>query len=170
MNVTATIAWSTVWSVYENLVCQHAGLTRAMEPWTNHYDVDAPVWTSAHVTQFAKPGFKYLGAAPGSAALGRAMSELGVSSVTPAVVEAAASGAPGSGTLTGGGAYVTLLDETSGDFALVIETLTGGGRCEASIQASSAQQLEVALAPGMPGSQGGVTLNVWRTTEQAQFQ
>eukprot|EP00913_Durusdinium_trenchii_P018943 g17801.t1 len=60
MNATSSIAWSLVWSVYPNLECFGNGLLYANEPWSGHYEVMPPIWTSAHTTQFTKPGWTYL--------------------------------------------------------------------------------------------------------------
>jgi hypothetical protein len=60
MNATATISWSLIWSAYTNLVCNGAGLMRAHMPWSGNYEVSAPIFLSAHTTQFADPGYRYL--------------------------------------------------------------------------------------------------------------
>lgn len=141
MNMTGTIAWATIWSVYPNLVCQHNGLTRAMEPWSGHYSVDSPIWASAHVGQFVQPGWWYLGTAQGG----------------------------GSGWLAGGGAYITLVDSntTATQFVTVLSTLSAGGRCILR-PATSPQNITLTLASGFPRpALGGGSL--WRTTESEQF-
>jgi len=51
-NQTATIAWSTIWSVYTPaLPYGYNGLMSAYSPWSGNYDVSPPIWTSAQVTQ-----------------------------------------------------------------------------------------------------------------------
>ena len=61
LNATATIAWSTIWSVVDSWRYWGNGLMYAVEPWSGNYTVPPPIWTSAHVTQFAAPGWRYLG-------------------------------------------------------------------------------------------------------------
>ena len=52
MNITATIAWSLIWSVYPGWPYYGNGLMYAYEPWSNYYSVNGPIWTSAHTCQF----------------------------------------------------------------------------------------------------------------------
>ena len=60
-NMTATISWSLIWSAYTNFVCNGAGLMRAHQPWSGNYEASAPIWITAHWTQFAAPGWRFLG-------------------------------------------------------------------------------------------------------------
>ena len=60
LNATATISWSTIWSVYDSWRYFGNGLMYAMEPWSGNYTVPPAIWTSAHVNQFVEPGWHFL--------------------------------------------------------------------------------------------------------------
>jgi Glycosyl hydrolase family 59/Ricin-type beta-trefoil lectin domain len=142
MNATATIAWSTIWSVYGNLVCQQDGLMRAMEPWSGYYSVDTAIWTSAHLGQFVQPGWTFLNVGAGT----------------------------GSGYLSGGGGFVTLVDDADfpTQFVTIVETLQAPGYCGPTTQASGAQNLTLVLAPEMPRAPP-TGMALWRTTNSSSF-
>jgi hypothetical protein len=67
---TKTEIWSPVTSYYDLLPAPNSGLMYANTPWSGHYDVQSATWVTAHTTQFAKPGWKYLDASSGHLAKG----------------------------------------------------------------------------------------------------
>lgn len=139
MNITATIAWSPLWSVYSNLEDQAAGLMLANEPWSGHWEVSPPIWTSAQWLQFTKPGWNFL-SVPSS----------------------------GSGYLPLGGTYVSLTPPTGTGLTLILETFgSKAGRC-AQKDATGVQNVTFFLQNSpLPGP--GATLFVWQTNETDYF-
>lgn len=63
--ITATEIWSPITSYYDNLPAPRSGLMTANTPWSGHYDVDPTIWVTAHTTQFAQPGWRYIDSACG---------------------------------------------------------------------------------------------------------
>ena len=62
MNMTSTIAWSLVWSVYPHFPFANNSLMYASEPWSGAYDLaGGALWTGAHTTQFTEVGWDILG-------------------------------------------------------------------------------------------------------------
>jgi hypothetical protein len=157
MNITATIAWSLAWTAPRGLPFAGSGLLTAQEPWSGHYSggdgsagpsaapsLAGPLWTTAHTTQFAAPGWRYLSVAGGGSGL-----------LAPAL---------------GNGSYVTLVSPSGSDFALVIEKYAGPCKCKpggAGAQGTAGAALTFATAGGLP--RAGAALEVWRTNASAQF-
>jgi galactosylceramidase len=63
--MTKTIIWSLVTSYYDVLPLPDSGPMKAKEPWSGHFEVQPGVWSIAHTTQFAQPGWRYLDRACG---------------------------------------------------------------------------------------------------------
>jgi galactosylceramidase len=61
--MTKTIIWSPVSAYYDILPLPGSGAMRANSPWSGHYQVQPAVWATAHTTQFAQPGWRYLDSA-----------------------------------------------------------------------------------------------------------
>jgi galactosylceramidase len=98
MNMTSTISWGLIWSVYDiGFPYYGNGLMYAYEPWSGHYTVNGPIWTSAQTCQFTEPGWTILQASPGG----------------------------GAGVLPGSGSYVTYVAPKQSNFTLVVEKLQG---------------------------------------------
>ena len=152
-NMTATIAWSLIWAAPAGLPFLGAGLMTAVQPWSGHYSggdgggppsaapsLDGPLWTTAHTTQFTRPGWRYLLTGSGSGLL------------------------PG-----GGGSFVTLVPPADlSALTIVIEKVAGPCKCSANATPAPADGVVTfALAGGLPGP--GTRLQVWRTSAAAQF-
>jgi hypothetical protein len=144
MNATATISWSLIWSAYTNLVCNGAGLMRAHTPWSGNYEVSAPIWLTAHTTQFADPGYRYLSVASSGSGL-----------------IAAASGKPA-------GTWVTLVPPAGAPAGLtvVIETLVNDACVPRSYEPVAAT---FTVVPGGALPAPGTVLHVWRSRRDALF-
>lgn len=140
MNMTSTIAWSPLWSVYEKgLPDEGSGLILAPEPWSGYWEVSPPIWTGAQWTQFTQPGWKFLHV-PGG----------------------------GSGYLPMNGTYVTLVPPggPSAGMTVIMETLQGACRCSPD-PVTGPQTVTFKTTGGMPGA--GTLLHVWQTTQEAPF-
>ena len=57
---TKTEPWAVVTSYYDVLRAPNSGLMYAATPWSGHFRVQSTVWTTAHTTQFAQPGWSYI--------------------------------------------------------------------------------------------------------------
>ncbi|MGH9448741.1 MAG: galactosylceramidase, partial [Terriglobia bacterium] len=63
--ITATEIWSPVTSYYDILPAPRSGLMTANTPWSGHYALPSTLWVTAHTTQFAQPGWRYIDSACG---------------------------------------------------------------------------------------------------------
>lgn len=63
--MTKTEIWSPVTSYYDLFPLPSSGLMRANTPWSGHFEVQPAIWATAHTTQFAPRGWKYLESACG---------------------------------------------------------------------------------------------------------
>lgn len=93
-NMTSTISWNLIASYYNGLPYYRDGLMTAIEPWSGHFDINGPIYISAHTTQFTQPGDNYLPVDSGS------------------------------GHLMKGGSFVSLVDSETKDLTIVIETIS----------------------------------------------
>lgn len=55
-----TISWSLISSYHDNIAIGASGLMKANTPWSGHYILKPALWTMAHFTQFAEPGWIFL--------------------------------------------------------------------------------------------------------------
>jgi galactosylceramidase len=62
---TKTEIWSPITSYYDILAAPNSGLMYANTPWSGYYHVQGAIWATAHTTQFAQPGWKYLDSSSG---------------------------------------------------------------------------------------------------------
>ena len=62
---TKTEIWSPITSYYDILAAPNSGLMYANTPWSGYYNVQGAIWATAHTTQFAQPGWKYLDSSSG---------------------------------------------------------------------------------------------------------
>jgi len=143
-NITATISWSLIWSAYTDLVCDGAGLMRAHTPWSGNYEVSAPIWLSAHTTQFTAPGWRYLSTAS-----------------TGSGVVTGAAGAPA-------GTWVALVPPAGAPAGLtvVVETLVNDACVKRAYEPVTARFV---VAGGAPLPAPGAALAVWRSRRDALF-
>ena len=59
-NVVKTQIWCPIDGIYKGLPWEETGAMNADQPWSGHYEVWPEIWSIAHTTQFAEPGWKYL--------------------------------------------------------------------------------------------------------------
>lgn len=122
--LTATEIWSPVTSYYDILAAPNSGLMYANTPWSGHYDVQGAIWATAHTTQFAQPGWRYLDSASGS--------------------------------LPGGGTYVSLRSADKRNWSVVLET----------IAAQHPQHVSFHIAGGFSAS----SVHIWETNSTRTFE
>jgi Glycosyl hydrolase family 59 len=63
--MTALLNWPLVAAITSNLPYPTTGLMVAGQPWSGNYSVGQSLWITAHVTQFAQPGWRFLDHATG---------------------------------------------------------------------------------------------------------
>ena len=63
--MTKNITWSLITSYFNNLSLPNSGLMTANSPWSGYYEVEPAIWSIAHTTQFADPGWRYVDSACG---------------------------------------------------------------------------------------------------------
>jgi galactosylceramidase len=63
--ITKVNVWCPIASILPGLEWVDTGLMQANQSWSGHYDVWPAIWTTAHITQFAQPGWRYLDQACG---------------------------------------------------------------------------------------------------------
>ena len=62
-NYTGWTAWGLLFAAYPNVLCQDKGLMYATNPWGGErasYNVQPTIYTTAHITQFTKVGWRFL--------------------------------------------------------------------------------------------------------------
>gem|GEM_PF-83011 len=57
--------WCPIDSIYDQIIWADTGAMQADTPWCGYYNVWPAVWTIAHTTQFAEPGWVYMDGACG---------------------------------------------------------------------------------------------------------
>ena len=141
MNITTTISWSPLWSVYDGLADEQAGLILASEPWSGHWEVSPPVWAGAQFSQFTDIGWRFLSVPSG-----------------------------GSGELPQGGFYVSLVppEGKGSGLTVILETLDSP-RCRAPSRPPGPQTVTFRVAGGAPLPLPGTLLNAWQTNSTAFF-
>jgi hypothetical protein len=58
--MTKTVIWGLLTSYYDSCSWPDCGILHASSPWSGHYYAHPALWATAHTTQFAEPGWKYL--------------------------------------------------------------------------------------------------------------
>jgi lysophospholipase L1-like esterase len=63
--IIGNLNWALVGAYYGTFPAAGTGLLLADQPWSGWYSVGRSIWVDAHMTQFAKPGWRYLDSACG---------------------------------------------------------------------------------------------------------
>ncbi|RKT09741.1 O-glycosyl hydrolase [Streptomyces sp. 1114.5] len=63
--MTSFLNWPVIAALYPDLFFSTDGMSIANQPWSGHYGIGRTTWVTAHTTQFAKPGWRYIDAASG---------------------------------------------------------------------------------------------------------
>lgn len=63
--ITKFEIWCPVDGIYNQVIWANTGALQADAPWSGNYKIWPSVWTIAHTTQFAEPGWKYMDGACG---------------------------------------------------------------------------------------------------------
>ncbi len=63
--MTSYFNWPLIAAIYPNLPYATVGLATAASPWSGNYAVGENTWATAHVTQFAQPGWSFIDSASG---------------------------------------------------------------------------------------------------------
>ena len=63
--ITGFINWPAAYAWYPTVELAGAGLLRANEPWSGHYELGPTLWTLAQTTQFTRPGWSYVDSGSG---------------------------------------------------------------------------------------------------------
>lgn len=58
--ISASLRWNASASAYDNMAWPGNGILLANTPWSGSYGIGANLWTTAHYTQFTKPGWVYV--------------------------------------------------------------------------------------------------------------
>ena len=89
--ITKTEVWCMLSGIYPGIGYSGVGLMEAQTPWSGYYEVWPATWITAHTTQFADPGWRYMDKA--------------CAKIDPA---------------TWGGSYVTLRNPKTGDWSMIV--------------------------------------------------
>ena len=163
-NATSTISWATIWSVVDSWRYFGNGLMYAYEPWSGNYTVPPPIWTSAHVTQFAVPGWRYL-AGSGTGLLSQGGSYTAM--VPPPTTRRQGRKTKDSKSKERSARTVGEASVSNGDFTLVVEKLEGA--ClRRSVDKTSAEFLKFQLG-GDLASSPPTHLKTWVTNSTVSF-
>jgi len=63
--ITKFEIWCPLDGIYDQIIWASTGALQADSPWSGHYTIWPSVWTIAHTTQFAEPGWVYMDGACG---------------------------------------------------------------------------------------------------------